>query len=818
MAQLVINNFTRGKLDHDLNGRFDLPFYFNGFEVCRNLISNYKGNIKFRTGFKYEAQPFNNTEPVLKEFRFNTEQSYLLEFTENKLRFYTYDANGNFGLVSGVAGTSQPKFTSNSQDGYEVYSNSYLKPYKIFNGEGDDATLGYNWTGMTFQLKYPEKVAIKGYSLRCVNNEFSYIYPTAWSLQGSNDGNTWVNIDNRTEQKFSQGETKKYDVNNDKFYLYYRIYFTDGVRSYPTELDMLGGISFLTTTDEARVIELDTGITLEQAKKLQVTQNADAMYITMDEINPKILKREAANVFSIADVSPNGIKFDETGYPACVTFYSARLWYGGFSKKPLTVYGSEVAEYNNFVIPESNIDDEDPLELTLSEITDPIEWMVGGKTNLYVGNAEGITLINGGGYEIPITATEVNADLANKEGASRAVPTQKDSQVFYISNDRRKVYIFDYDLLTEKFLSTDLNWLAQDVTRGRLKEIHYKRDDNNIIYALLDNGQMVGLLYNSRESIMGWFPLETNGTATSMCTVTRPDGKDDLFIGVNRANGWNIERLAPEVEFTSFYDTPYYRKDKNKQVYNRLIAEELKQCVYLDNASIVNYLQEVSVTYDGNGTVTADTQIFSEEHVGHYIVYKTETGREYGYFRITEYISPTSVKVELESEGCYPNTWGRFYLSFNEVSGLEAFNGQKVPVVVDGGYLEEFEIQDGKLSLGREATSIVVGYGYEGILKTFNLGFYANGKNLQTTHKRISEFVLRFANSAGGKIGTDLDSMQEIQYFSINGFLDLPPLPMDGDEKRTIPDTTAEEKYIYLVQDLPLPLNLTMIQYNVQFS
>ena len=145
----------------------------------------------------------------------------------------------------------------------------------------------------------------------------------------------------------------------------------------------------------------------------------------------------------------------------------------------------------------------------------------------------------------------------------------------------------------------------------------------------------------------------------------------------NRANGWNIERLAPEVEFTSFYDTPYYRKDKNKQVYNRLIAEELKQCVYLDNASIVNYLQEVSVTYDGNGTVTADTQIFSEEHVGHYIVYKTETGREYGYFRITEYISPTSVKVELESEGCYPNTWGRFYISFNEVSGLEAFNGQR---------------------------------------------------------------------------------------------------------------------------------------------
>lgn len=815
MAQLVINNFTRGKLDHDLNGRFDLPFYFNGFEVCRNLISNYKGNIKFRTGFKYEAQPFHNTEPVLKEFRFNTEQSYLLEFTENKLRFYTYDANGNFGYVYATEAKNEaPAFTSNSQDGYEV-SDALGKSdcYKIFNGVS--LYVVGAWKNYWVQIKYPSAKIVKSYKIKADRNGEPE-YPTAWSLWGSNDGNVWQTIEAKNGQSFSLGEEKTFEVKNDVAFTYYRLAFTDGrLHSGNGEI---GRVQFFTVDENPLPIELDTGITLEQAKKLQVTQNADAMYLTMDEINPKILRRKSATQFSIADVSPDGIKFDETGYPACVTFYSARLWYGGFSKKPLTVYGSEVAEYNNFVIPKSNIDDEDPLELTLSEITDPIEWMVGGKTNLYVGNAEGITLINGGGYEIPIAATEVNADLANKEGASRAVPTQKDSQFFYISNDRRKVYMFDYDLMTEKFLSTDLNWLAQDVTRGRLKEIHYKRDNNNIIYALLDNGQMVGLLYNSRESIMGWFPLETNGTATSMCTVTRPDGKDDLFIGVNRANGWNIERLAPEVEFTSFYDTPYYRKDKNKQVYNRLIAEELKQCVYLDNASIVNYLQEVSVTYDGNGTVTADTQIFSEEHVGHYIVYKTETGREYGYFRITEYISPTSVKVELESEGCYPNTWGKFYISFNEVSGLEAFNGQKVPVVVDGGYLEEFEIQDGKLSLGREATSIVVGYRYEGILKTFNLGFYANGKNLQTTRKRIGEFVLRFVNSAGGKIGTDLDSMQEIQYFSINGFLDLPPLPMDGDEKRTVPDTTTEEKYIYLVQDLPLPLNLTMIQYNVQFS
>lgn len=818
MAQMVLNNFTRGQLDHDLNGRFDLSFYFNGFERAKNFISTYKGNIKFRPGMQYEAQTLNNSEAVLMEFRFNTDQSYLLEFTENKLRFFTYDSEGNFGFVYGYQGSELPTFTSNSQDGYECFSNSYTQPYKIFNGQGTGLVLGYSWQGMTFGLKYPSAQALRKYSITSVSDDMSYIYPTAWVLQGSNDKTNWVDLDVRNNQSFGQGETKIYNVNNNNNYQYYQVYFTGGIDNSVQTLCYIGGISFITTQDEIAPIELDTGITLQQAKKLHSTQNADAMYLTMDEINPKILKRVAANIFSIENAVPEGINFEETGYPACCTFYSSRLWFGGFSKKPLMICASEAAEYNNFVVPESDIKDEDPLQLSLTEITDPIEWLLGGKNNLYVGNAEGITLVNGGGYDVPITAVDVNADLANKEGAYRTLPTQKDSQVFYISNDQRRVYMFDYDLLTEKFLSTDLNWLALEVTRGRLKEIYYKKDDNNIIYGLTESGQILGLLYNSKESIMGWFPLETNGTITSICTVTRPDGKDDLFACVNRGNKWYIERFAQEVDFTNFYDTPYFSEDKDKQIYNRLIAEELKKCNYLDNSSIINNLQEATITYNGTDTITSAAPVFTEQNVDHYIVYQTQTGKEYGYFLIKEYISPTEVKVELTSNGYYPATWGRFYISFKTIGGMEDFEGQTIPVVTDGGYLEEFTVTNGGITLPREATSAVVGLGYKGLLKTFNLGVYANGKNYQTTRKRISEFVLRFSYSAGGKIGTDIYSLQDVQYFSIAGFLDLPPLPMDGDEKRTIPDTASEKKEIFVVQDLPLPLNLTMIQYNIQLS
>lgn len=813
MAELVINNFTRGQLDHDLNGRFDLPFYFNGFEIIRNFLSNYKGNVKYRPGFEFISKIRDNHEAVLMEFRFNTEQAYLLEFTEGKLRFYTYDGNGNFGyVVDTIPANKVPALSSNSQDGFVVSdSRGNSNCYTVFNGD-NKAPIG-DWKTYWLQLKYPDNKILKEYKIKA-DSVFTTEYPSAWAMQASADGQAWTTIDSRSGQEFSSGQERSYTVNNDVPYLYYRIKFSAGVTSNGNgEMQKL---TLLTVDENPPIIELDTGITLQQAMKLQKAQNADVMYLTMDGINPKKLKRTSAASFTIENALPTGIDFEELGYPAAVTFYSGRLWYAGFSKKPLSVYGSKTTEYDNFEIP-SSPKDEDALKLTLADITDPIEWLVGGKQNLCAGNPEGISMINGGGYDVPITATEVNADLANREGASSATPALKDSQIFYISNDKRKVYMLDYDLMTEKYISTDLNWLAQDVTRARMKAIYAKRDDNNMLYTLLENGQLLGLLYNSRENINGWFPTETAGTVKSMATVTRPDGKDDLFICVERSGVHYLEKMSAEAEFSKFYESPHFLTDARKEYYNRIIAEELKQCNYLDCSTRFSALLNIGISV-GENIVTAAADVFEAAHFGHYIVYKTDTGKEYGYFRIEEVLSPTQARVSMLSDGFYPESWSSWYISFNEIGGLTDFEGQTVSVVADGGYLGEFAVADGKISFDREMTSCIVGLPYRGILKSFNLGMVVNGRNLQTSKKRIAEFVLRFVHSAGAKIGTDLNDMQDVQYFNPGGFMDLPPLPMDGDVRRNVPDEFDGEKYIFLMQDIPLPMNLTMIQYNMEFS
>ena len=77
---------------------------------------------------------------------------------------------------------------------------------------------------------------------------------------------------------------------------------------------------------------------------------------------------------------------------------------------------------------------------------------------------------------------------------------------------------------------------------------------------------------------------------------------------------------------------------------------------------------------------------------------------------------------------------------------------------------------------------------------------------------------MRFVNSGGVSVGTDPYDMQEVQYFNPSGFFDLPPLPMDGDESRNVGDTADSNKCIYIKQSLPLPMTLTALQYNIEFS
>jgi len=233
--------------------------------------------------------------------------------------------------------------------------------------------------------------------------------------------------------------------------------------------------------------------------------------------------------------------------------------------------------------------------------------------------------------------------------------------------------------------------------------------------------------------------------------------------------------------------------------------------------SLSSVLSSNSITFDGTDLITATTPVFSSGDVGKHITYKTMTGYESGRFEITDYIDASNVEVSILQEPT-TNTYVDWYLSFSSLSGLGQFDGTTISAVADGGYLDDYDISAGTVDFETQVNNVVLGYRYKGIIKTFCLGFQIQGVNTQTTMKAISRADVRCVASAGLEVGSSLYKLEPVQDLSPNDLNYLPPIPIDGTKAVTYSDDNESDKYLYVVQDLPLPAVITSVMLTAQYA
>jgi len=427
--------------------------------------------------------------------------------------------------------------------------------------------------------------------------------------------------------------------------------------------------------------------------------------------------------------------------------------------------------------------------------------------------------INGGGIGSAIKADTIEANLTSADGSNESIPFRKDGLVFYVGKNDRNMYYFSYDLLTESFLAQDANFISYDITKSGIQKIRHKKDRDDLIYGVRGDGALLTLNFKEKENIIGWHMQKTQGFVKDIAVITDNEGNPQLFTLTMRGSDYFIERMTDHVEFSRRYD--FFTGDNviDNDAYNRKVAEELTQCVYLDNALRVSNLQEGNqITYDsGAGTITDTDGIFVSGDVGKHISYRTITGYESGRFEITGYTDANTVDVDVLQEPTQ-NTYDDWYLSFQTVSGLSQYNGMTIGVVTDGGYLSDYEVSGGEIDLGSQVLSAVFGYRYKAIIKSFCLGFQVKAESTQTTMKAITKVGLRCVASAGGQFGSTLYHLEPVQELSQNDINYLPPIPIDGTKYISYSDDNEIDKYFYVVQDAPIPFTITCVMIDANYS
>ena len=293
-------------------------------------------------------------------------------------------------------------------------------------------------------------------------------------------------------------------------------------------------------------VEVVTPYTEAQLDDIQVAQSADVMYIVHPSHNPRKLARTSNTVWTITDVTFTAPKWNATdGYPTAVTFHQQRLWFGGTTAKPQSIFGSKTDDFENFTTG-SNADD--ALEYAISSYkVNQVQWMSSTEV-LIVGTSGGEFKVSGGGSAL--TPANVQVTRQTSYGGQNIQPRHVGYQTLFVDGTGTKIRSYEYQFNQDIYESEDLTFLAEHVTSGGIKEMAYQATPETIVWAVRNDGTLLGMTYDKARQIVGWHRHVTDGDFESVAVIP-VSSRDEVWVSVKRtinsATKRYVEYMDPDI-------------------------------------------------------------------------------------------------------------------------------------------------------------------------------------------------------------------------------------------------------------------------------
>lgn len=233
---------------------------------------------------------------------------------------------------------------------------------------------------------------------------------------------------------------------------------------------------------------------------------------------------------------------DYRGWPKTVCFHQQRLVFGGSESFPQTLwFGKQDPDaYYNF---DDGTLDTSPFTAILPG-QNPIRWMLSGdylfigtsgSTGTYGEQGKGITPTTPSYRQQSIGAEDIMAVFAN-------------DTILYVERGAEKIREFQYSLQVDKYLSSDLTLLAEDITESGIKEIAFQQRPYPILWCVLNNGDVATMTYQKDQSVVGWGLQVTDGDFESVATIPGSGAEDEVWFVVKRTIGGTDYRFVEQLQ------------------------------------------------------------------------------------------------------------------------------------------------------------------------------------------------------------------------------------------------------------------------------
>ena len=485
------------------------------------------------------------------------------------------------------------------------------------------------------------------------------------------------------------------------------------------------------------------------------------------------------------------------GWPSSCIFHEQRLYYF----KDQYLHASKTGDPNDFGTGDAStpLDTDGFSYEIVSDKVNVIRWAA-SSSNLMIGTSGGVWRMGAQSASDAITPTNAKINQQSPQGGSPLGCHNVGHSVLYMerlglpTNDGEKCVELSYNWQIDSYVGKDLTILAEHITRGGVIDWDFQRAPFPILWAVLDDGTLLGMTYEKDQDVIGWHRHPTDGDVESVACIPG-DLQDDLWMVVKRTIGGTTKRYIE-------YLTPWNWGD------------DQRYCFFVD----------CGLAYDGTEkTITGATK--ANPVVITAVAHGFSNGNKVkitGVLGMTE-LNDKVYEVQNKATDTFElkNTNGTAYTTYTSggiaklciqtVTGLTHLEGKTVSILADGAVQPSLTVASGQITLASPFSVVAVGLPYTSTLETLDLeGGGAEGP-AQGKKRRVSKCRTRLYNTGSGvKIGHST-KMDVVDFRSGTDQMDIATALYSGIYETPFPAAWSREARVKVVMDLPLPCTVNAI-------
>jgi hypothetical protein len=443
------------------------------------------------------------------------------------------------------------------------------------------------------------------------------------------------------------------------------------------------------------------------------------------------------------------------GFPRTCQFHQQRLFWGGTTRSPDTIWASQIGDYieTSKADPTSAFVSSDALKLSFATNSlSTINFMSSGRNYLEIGTDQREVNLVPATQELAAAGIVYVANYESSDGSKYIQPVRVNNTLIFLDSFAQKTKEYSYDYREEAYKTNDLNYLSPDIFKTIVYGEHsvplemcYQKVENSIVwFNCVDS--LVGLTRNKEYGIFAYHRHYLGGNKIvssvdhvpiidSFCNITS-NGKDEVYMAVQRTI----------------------------------------------NGSSALYLEKFSYEFDAD---TMDSYFDAKEFIQEFPVYMD-----------------CAVLIGTGDIGA-TTTWD-----------CTALKGETVHYVADGFYMGTIAVPaGGTVTTPAEHTWAIFGFNYVADLVPIALqsnSLFGSGLG---QIKRVEELTMIFNRTVHAKFGvlTNEDDLELINFRPAATPANTPTPLFTGEVVKKLTASYEGRQNIMIRSDLPLPMQLTAL-------